>query len=242
MAVGGGAGFEAHQNFDTRSPILLKDNRALGTGVGFVAEPGFQGHAPSLGSSASLIQLVHNLATHNGVGFQATLVSQVQNSIASANSQAGFVVVPQVGATFKGNVATGNQGPGAIVLFELGTGFPPSPVPNFATFTQNDFYGNDRNRPSTTLTVQFRDFSLELPIGPAAHCGVLNLGAVAEFEHPTPLPPVQLSAPGNYWGSYNGPSTSDPADAAGGACDQNGGVTNVKPFSNLWFSFAPLAD
>jgi len=242
-AVGGGAGFMARVNWDTRSRMLIKDNRAIGTGVGFDAAPGNQESCScSLGRTAELVQLVHNVATHNGVGLKAVFLSSIQGNVASGNSQAGFVLVPMFGTTFKGNAATGNKGPGAIVLFEEN-----NPTYSFATFTQNDFYGNDRDRPGTVFSPGILGFpalldQLELPIGPAAHCGVLNLGAVAEIEGTLPLPTVQLSAVGNYWGSEGGPAPTGPGDAVGGTCDQNGGVTVARPFSSAWFSFAPLPD
>lgn len=44
----------------------------------------------------------------------------------------------------------------------------------------------------------------------------------------------------NYWGSAQGPQPTGPGDAAGGACDQNGGVTSVKPFVTSPTAITPL--
>jgi hypothetical protein len=76
--------------------------------------------------------------------------------------------------------------------------------------------------------------------GPGAHCGVLNVGKVAASPgqpgaEDGPPPIISQSAVNNFWGSANGPSPTGPGDAAGGACDQNGGVTVAKPFATVGF-------
>jgi hypothetical protein len=108
---------------------------------------------------------------------------------------------------------------------------------NYSPFTQNNFYSNDRNRPSLVISVG--------PIpgpdpGPSAHCGVLNLGDVAAAELASvdqgSLDPQTLQASGNFWGSTRGPAPTGVGDAVGGACDQNGATTIVKSFATESFA------
>jgi hypothetical protein len=111
----------------------------------------------------------------------------------------------------------------------------------FTAFNSNNFYGNDRNRPSLTVGPPIL---AELNPGPSAHCGVLNVGALAAISGPvavTPPPTTNLQAAGNFWGSASsGPMNTGAADAAGGACDQNGGVTKTKPFATVAFAITSL--
>jgi hypothetical protein len=96
---------------------------------------------------------------------------------AANNSQARFLVVPG-GAPFSDNSAIGNAGPGVIVQFSV-DGFDTQPTRSFQAFSQNNFYGNDHNR--AVLSLSTANFGGPGPYhpGPSAHCGVLNLGALA---------------------------------------------------------------
>ena len=62
------------------------------------------------------------------------------------------------------------------------------------------------------------------------------------MPYPLPLPVINVSAQAenNYWGSAQGPQPTGPGDAAGGACDQNGGVTSAKPFVTSPVAITPL--
>ena len=103
------------------------------------------------------------------------------------------------------------------------------PTNNYSSFTQNNFYGNDRNRPA--LNIATGPWAAPNP-GPSADCGVLNVGDVMAAAMPgSVLPTMTLQAGGNFWGSAHGPAPTGVGDAVGGACDQNGGVTIAKPFA-----------
>jgi hypothetical protein len=114
------------------------------------------------------------------------------------------------------------------------------PTRSFQVFNQNNFYGNDRNR--AVLSLATENFGVgpgPYNPGPSAHCGILNVGALAVVTGPQTggTPPVMnLPAAGNFWGSAKGPAPTGVGDAAGGACDQNGGVTSVKSFSAADFA------
>src|SRR6202035_1615874 len=155
------------------------------------------------------------------------------------NSEAGFIVVPdQLGraffpgvGSFEGNSAIGNAGPGVVVNFSA-SGFddPRGPQRSFRSFSHNNFYGNDRNRPVLLVGLEVFQVSPGFDTGPSAHCGVLNVGVLGAVlgPEPTPPPPVTLPASGNFWGSAAGPSSTGAGDAAGGACDENAAVTVAK--------------
>lgn len=153
---------------------------------------------------------------------------------ASGNSVAGFVISPGVGQVFLSNSAIGNGGPGVVVNFS------PDAVTlqygAFATFSENNFYCNDRNRTAGSLCF---NVCQSFDPGPSAHCGVLNLGALAaqtpNIEAP-PAPPILLQAGSNFWGSTGGPKSSGPGDAAGGVCDLKAGSTAAKPFATVPFA------
>jgi hypothetical protein len=214
--------------------ITLQSNLARGAVTGFFVSPGGQDEAgDALG--AGNVALVGNVSVHNGVGFFADAPGKMEANTASDNAQAGFLVVPG-GGQFKDNSAIGNAGPGAIVQFSTNLGDTQGNH-RFQTFTQNNFYGNDRNRPVLNITPGL--FSIGLNPGPSAHCGVLNMGAVAAVVGPnaggTP-PTISLAASGNFWGSAHGPAPTGVGDAVGGACDQNGGVTTAKSFATIPFA------
>jgi len=179
-----------------------------------------------------------NVALHNGVGFVANGASMTANT-ATGNSQAGFLVIP-AGGPFTKNSAIGNAGPGVIVQFSTGPfDFRPGV---FQPFSGNNIYGNDRDRPKLSLTIgSFGGPGGGPPgydPGASAHCGVLDVGALAFFwlqQGNTPLP-TSLPAAGNFWGSATGPASSGPGDAAGGACDQNAATTVVKSFATTAFA------
>jgi hypothetical protein len=113
-----------------------------------------------------------------------------------------------------------------IVIFnanltpEFGT-----PTNNYTSFSKNNFYGNDRNRPALNIP--------DSPPGPgpSANCGVLNLGDVVAAGLGLPLPTLTLRAGESFWGSAHGPAPTGVGDAVGGVCDQNGGVTIATPFA-----------
>src|SRR5580693_3967943 len=69
----------------------------------------------------------------------------------------------------------------------------------FSTFSRNNFYGNDRKRP--TLFFGFGLYLNGFNPGPSAHCGVLNVGPLAALFGPaqvSPVPATQLEAVNNY--------------------------------------------
>lgn len=112
---------------------------------------------------------------------------------------------------------------------------------HFQALDQNNFYGNDRGRPALTVATG----GAQLNPGPSAHYGILNVGAVATLFGPaevTPAPTEPLRAVNNFWGAPTGPSTAGAADAVGGACDQNGGVTSApKAFASQPFGITSFA-
>ena len=123
------------------------------------------------------------------------------SSTAAGNSQTGFRVVPT--GTFRGNSALGNGGHGMIVNFSA-FNFTGPPTNNYSSFTQNNFYGNDRNSPA--LNIATGPWSAPNP-GPSADCGVLNVGDVMAAAMPgSALPTMTLQAGGNFWGSSTGPA------------------------------------
>jgi hypothetical protein len=73
--------------------------------------------------------------------------------------------------------------------------------------------------------------------GASAHCGVLNLGVLAQALEDVANPPVPapLNANGNFWGTTHGPSATGAADAVGGKCDQRGGKTTATSFVTTGF-------
>jgi hypothetical protein len=230
-ANGSGTGFSVTVNQFFGGPITFQGNFAHGGGTGFYVSPGAQTEVGE-GFSAGTVALSNNVANNNGVGFLAVAPGAMLGNTAIGNAQAGFIVVPNSGP-FSGNSALGNRGPGAIVQFSI-DGFDTQPSNAFRIFSQNNFYGNDRNRPMIPLsTFPFSPHSYTLG-PPSAHCGVVNLGALALITGPQTGPPfpITLPADGNYWGSNSGPSATGDGDAAGGACDLNGGTTIAKPFAS----------
>jgi hypothetical protein len=236
-SINNGAGFNVTVNIFS-PPIILQSNLARGSGTGFLVATGGQDEA-GLFLGAGNVSLLDNVAVHNGFGFDLTLVGRTENNTAAGNSQAGFRAVPS--GTFRGNSALGNAGPGIVMNY--GANFNASffgltPLTNnYSPFIQNNFYGNDRNRPSLVITVG--------PIpgpnpGPSAHCGVLNLGDVAAAElagvGQGSLNPQTLNARGNFWGATQGPAPTGVGDSAGEVCDQNGALTISKPFATTPFA------
>jgi hypothetical protein len=229
-----GGGFSVTVNLFHGGPITLQDNLASGGGSGFDVEAGFQNEGLEA-VFAGNVQVVGNVAIHNSIGFTADVPGRIVGNTAAGNSQFGFLVVPG-GASFQDNSAIGNDGPGAIIQFSQDA-TNNAPIPRFQTFTQNNFYGNDRNRPVLSIAPALSSNANYNP-GPSAHCGVLNLGALAVAVGPNAggIPPIiNLAAAGNFWGSAQGPQVSGSGDAVGGVCDQNGGVTQAKPFAIIPF-------
>jgi hypothetical protein len=235
-AVNTGVGIGIRVNTFAGGPITLQNNMALGSGTGFSVDPGSQNENGNAIGAGGVV-LVGNVAVHGGYGFYADAPGKMVGNTAANNSQAGFLVVPGGGA-FADNSAIGNAGPGAIVQFSV-DGQDTQPSRSFQSFSQNNFYGNDRNRAVIALNAENFGGPGPYSIGPSAHCGVLNLGALAVVTGPEAggTPPLEnLPAAGNFWGSAKGPAPTGAGDAAGGACDQNGGVTSVKPFSTADFA------
>ncbi len=234
-----GAGFNVRVGEFFGGPITLQGNLARGAGTGFAALAGCR-EQDCLGGSAGSVTMTGDVAIHSGVGFVANGAGMTANT-AIGNSQAGFMVIP-AGGPFTQNSAIGNAGPGAIVQFSTG---PFDSQPGiFQPLSGNNFYGNDRNRTMLSLTIgSFGGPSGGPPgynPGASAHCGVLNVGALAFFwlqQGNTPAP-VNLPAAGNFWGSATGPASAGAGDAVGGACDQNGGATVGKPFATSAFATA----
>jgi hypothetical protein len=239
QAIGNGTGFSIGLNNGGHPAIIVRDNVALGAGTGFVVQPVGPGSENLFNPSATNVQLVANVAMGGGVGFYASDPGQITYNMAVKNSQIGFEVNPG-GAAFSGNSAIGNGGPGVLIYLNDINNFDSIPefTPNtFASFTGNNFIGNDRNRPA--LTVPY--FSVSP--GPGAHCGVLMGIFLPPGFLPAPPPPqaLRLAASDNYWGSADGPSSTEPdADAVGGACNQDGTTTIATPFSKTPFPVRSL--
>ena len=243
QAIGSGTGFFVQPITASAlgQPLrfYLQDNHALGTGTGFVVYPGLSGQCDECerDNTATDVSTLRNVATGGGVGFALTRAGLVSQNVASYNSQYGFLTVN--GGQFTKNSALGNGGPGVIAALEAVT--QPGHVPSFGSFAQNNFWGNDRNRPQLSLG-GYEDFGAQYNYnpGPSARCGIVDMGAIWQAfnpyggQHPPPAPPVpavMLQAPQSYWGSVNGPAPNGAGDAAGGACDQNNASTTSKPFA-----------
>jgi hypothetical protein len=227
-AINNTTGFEVIPAFwfDQAGGWVVRDNEALGAGTGFYVLTGYRGYITE--NVAPNVQLVNNIAAHGGTGFYAVAPGPVSYNTALDNSQSGFTVTPG-GAPFNFNAAIGNGGPGVIInLSSSGLPFDGSVVNPFSTFSGNDFLGNDRKR-----SALFLNFPAQYVPGPSAHCGILNLGRLADVSAP---PATQFQAANNYWGSSKGPSSTGPGDNAGGACDQNNSATITKPFSQTKFA------
>lgn len=242
QASGNGTGFAFEDNAFTGGAVF-KNNVASGAGTGFSMLTGFQSEEGGA-SGAGNVSVTGNVAIHNGMGFLLEQTGPITGNSAFANAQTGFQVVP--GAVFQGNSAIGNSGPGMIVQ-DSSDRFDDAnndPIDQIRVFNHNNFYGNDRNRPA--LQIRAANEGTDLPgidPGPSAHCGILNVGkAAAAPGQPGPAngdplsPTVVQTAANNFWGSAKGPSATGPGDAAGGPCDQNGGVTIAKPFATVDFA------
>ena len=230
QAIGNGTGVSALVNHSIAGSIIVKDNVAIGAGTGFAVIPGdhLTDEAGSYG--AGQVQLVNNVAVGGGVGFSAGTMGPIEYNTALNNSQAGFEVIPD-GAPFYNNSAIGNGGPGVLVtLYDTNDALSlPEPLSSpFVPFGENNFIGNDRRRPVLSLG------SYGINPGPSAHCGVL-IGIFLPTGFPLGQTLMQLPAQNNYWGSANGPSSSGPADAADGACEQDNATTITVPFSKTPF-------
>lgn len=230
QGIGNGTGFLVEPKLAEFTQFYVQDNLATGAGIGFVVDPGSvecddcfdSGRAPG-------VTIANNIAADGGQGFNLLSTGPIIGNVASNNSTFGFQIVDV--PTFEQNSAIGNAGPGVIVGFYVqadGAGIPLS----LTTVGQNNFYGNDRNRPPLTIGIFFGASS---GIGPSAHCGVLNVGAVGwnnvvggpATANPAP---ERVQAADNFWGSAKGPQPSGPGDMGGGACDEFAGVSNAKPF------------
>jgi hypothetical protein len=240
QAIGNSTGFSVAVNFD-RGEVILENNSALNAGVGFNVSGGIQCNEGCTNGPASIARLTLNVAAHGGIGYSLSLPGTVFENKAIDNSQVGFYVTAGVGLKFQNNTAIGNAGPGAAMVFVLDPGDGSEPNSSVAAFNENNFIGNDRNRP--VLTIGANNFGGPFPnLGPSAHCGVLFLGAIASFPPLSPpFPTENLLAANNYWGSPKGPSSQGPGDTSGGACDQTGGITKSTPFSAAPFAIAPAA-
>jgi hypothetical protein len=230
-SINNGAGFSVTVNTWSGGIVTFRSNFAQGGGTGFFVGTGIQDE-DELSLGAGNVSLLGNVSVHNGFGFDLTLVGRTENNTAAGNSQAGFRAIPS--GTFRGNSALGNGGPG--IMMNYAANFSPAAPPsnNYSPFIQNNFYGNDRNRP-----VLNNFFGAPSP-GPSAHCGVLNLGdvsaAVLASAGRGSLDPQTLQAAGNFWGSTQGPAASGVGDAVGGVCDQNAATTIAKPFATEAFA------
>jgi hypothetical protein len=218
--------------------IVLQDNVAVGAVTGFSVDKGVLINCDGCGDhgTAGNVSIENNFSGSSGVGFSLSTAGLVSQNVSLSNATAGFVITAPAGA-FTGNSAISNYGPGVVVEFFTDNGGPPV---DFGKFSGNNLYGNDRNRQPAAVASSLRTLvPNSFNPGPSAHCGVLNLGGIAQAEQ-TDIPP-QLPAPPfqvttvevaeAFWGSSKGPQTSGPGDTIGGACDQNGGATTAsKPF------------
>jgi len=215
--------------------VIVQNNYARGAGIGFDVPGGAQNQAITAVSS-NRISLTGNVAEHNQLGFYAHAPGNMTSNTAAGNSQAGFHVITGQ-AAFQNNTAVGNAGPGAIIQF-FWDGRDPPGLLGFQSFTQNNFYGNDRNRPPLSIEISQDRTIAQLDPGPSAHCGVLNLGELVSYYEVTPNPPTvaPLNANGNFWGTTHGPAPTGASDAFGGACDQHGGKTTVTSYASTGFA------
>jgi hypothetical protein len=234
-SINNGAGFNVTVN-TFHEPIIFQSNIAQGGGTGFFVDPGFQNIIGERLGAGNVV-LLNNVAVHNGVGFNLTLVGRTERNTAAGNSQTGFLVVPL--GTFAGNSALGNAGPGIIIDFAANFPSLSPPTNNYSFFAQNNFFGNDRNRPVLNVAPSVGPNPAPDP-GPSAHCGVLNLGDVAAAElagfGQGSLDPQTLNAGDSFWGSTHGPALTGAGDGVGGVCDQNGAVTIAKSFATIQFA------
>jgi hypothetical protein len=235
-----GIGFLVTVGLFRGGPVTLRGNLASGGGTGFEVATGTQDQVNGA-DFAENVQLLGNVAIHNGAGFVADLPGQIVGNTAAGNSQFGFLITPG-GAAFQDNSAIGNAGPGAIIQFSPDeTNF--GAIGHFQSFTNNNFYGNDRNRPALSLAPVMLLSAASYNPGPSAGCGVLNVGALAVILGPFAggtLPIIILNAANNFWGSAQGPQAHGSADAVGGRCDQNAGVTLAKQFAPVPFAITSL--
>jgi hypothetical protein len=236
------AAFNISQNlFLGTGSVVVQNNYARGAGIGFDVPGGGQSAQGLYPVTSGRISLTGNVAEHNTLGFHAVAPGSVISNTAAGNSQAGFHVVAGQGATgqtaaFQNNTAVGNAGPGAIVQFFSDGRDPPSLL-SFQSFTKNNFYGNDRHRPSLSIQIS-QDMNVQFDPGPSAHCGVLNLGQLVAYFDAVPNPPMvaPLNATGNFWGTTHGPAPTGASDAVGGACDQHGGKTTETFYASAGFA------
>jgi hypothetical protein len=241
QAIGNGSGFKFRVNLDGAGQLIARNNLTVGAGVGFAAIPGCSPCESTVNAPANIVQLIDNVAVNGGVGFSTNLSGLIQGNTASGNSQVGFLITPGISQIFQSNSAIGNAGPGVVVQFSPDEA--TLQFGSFASFSNNNLYGNDRNRPPM-LSVNPIGSSINVSPqggynpGPGAQCGVLNLGALAALTVGgvvSPSPVIKLQAGNNFWGSVRGPLSNGPGDAVGGVCDQNGGVTLAKPFATVAF-------
>jgi len=236
----GGTGFHIQLGLRDGEPILLENNVARNGGTGFFTSGGISGESGITQNGAGNVSFLNNVSIGNGNGYSAFAPGDIRDNTATGNSGYGFYIVPG-GNLFTGNSAVGNGGPGVIVQYSLDGESPdvadlgPSAIPRFRSFSGNNFYGNDRNRPLLQFSVPAVTVSNAIyNPGPGAHCGVLNMGALIGPLEGISIPAITLNASGNYWGSTKGPSATGPGDAAGGACDQNNVTTVFKPFATAF--------
>lgn len=231
--------------------FIVQENVTHRAGTGFRVEPGTVGNCDDCfdDGSAPTVTFAHNFASAGGAGFYARNAGPVHDNVATDNALYGFLVVSNNPLPpFYRNSAIGNAGPGLIVALEA---FPfGRSTPNFGTtltLDENNFFGNDRNRPDLQLGDYGGPLGPDFDLGPSAHCGIVNMGAVwgaySGFFYPPPSPPFPtetMLASHNYWGSPQGPSASGAGDAAGGACDETGGVTVTAPSKPAETPITPL--
>jgi hypothetical protein len=202
-----GHGFVA--NTDGVSHVL--DNRAIGTGdAGFVVQ--------AVGAV-----LERNTALNCLTGFELAIGSRLIDNVASQSRGAGFSLFDlggfRLNYVVEGNSAIGNIGAG----FELGHE-PISNLPaSVSSFRHNNAIGNAGPGILVFQVVNVSNFSRNNIYGNSISGGNPNCGIWNQSGS-------KLNAAGNFWGAATGPG-ADPADAAGGACDQNGSVTSFKPFA-----------
>jgi parallel beta-helix repeat protein len=185
---------------------IVSGNQVIGSSSGIGIE------TPN-NSNTALITGNEVLGWRIGMFIQGSGAKTVSKNQVSQNGD--FGINSTGSALISGNVVTDNGLSGIILQNAAGN------------VTGNAVHGNHVQgilvRAPFTGMIQKNDIFAN---GGNGSCGLQN-GEGPQFAYPGV---AGLVATNNYWGAATGPG-SDPADLAGGACDQDGGSTTVTPFA-----------